>query len=359
VHAIVIQGRDAAATLLEVEPQTMRAGEVRIHVDAWAQCSLDAVDQLVSQRPDTGPGSAAGIIAGHEVAGTIIEIASDVTEVVLGERVLIARMAPCRACGTCLRGQPALCLDQPIGQLTSEGLHLGHRVGGFRDEVVVAAGRALPLLDDVSTGHAATLGCTVLTGASAVRNAARLVPGERVVVAGSGPAAMAAIATSVLVGAGSVIALLDSDDADAASAATRLGAAHVLTPADGPAAAAVRHHTDGVGADAVLGLGMDPDQLVALWDATRPGGLLITVGGVAGATTLDTTDAGGMGRTLVSAPHGLADHQRDLSWLVPLAAQGRLGLDEVVDVQHGDLSTVLAAYGAATPSHRQLVHVRA
>lgn len=51
------------------------------------------------------------MILGHEVAGSIVEAAPDVTHLQVGQRVAVSPSRPCGACDYCLKGQPNHCLN--------------------------------------------------------------------------------------------------------------------------------------------------------------------------------------------------------------------------------------------------------
>ena len=140
-------GRLEDLELEQVAAPPLYPGCVRIAVEA---CGLNYVDALfvegsyqIKPEPPFTPGS--------EVAGTIIEVASDVESHKLGDRVL-----------------------------ASPGL------GGFAEQVVIAARAVATIPDSMSAGAAATLTQSFSTALFALRDRARLQPGERVLVLGGG-----------------------------------------------------------------------------------------------------------------------------------------------------------------------------
>ena len=116
-----------------------------------------------------------------------------------GDRVVLSWAPACGECGACGRGRPAACgpLRAAIGKgtllggrtglsLGGEMVYRGTATGALAEHVVVAAGAAMPLADDVPLEHAALLGCAALTGVGAVLNAARPEPGFSALVIGAG-----------------------------------------------------------------------------------------------------------------------------------------------------------------------------
>ena len=68
-------------------------------------------------------------VTGHEVAGTIVEVGSRVSDLKVGDRVVIAPAIPCGECRTCRRGYLGMCDD-----LTAIGYHYD---GGFAEYMAV------------------------------------------------------------------------------------------------------------------------------------------------------------------------------------------------------------------------------
>ena len=177
--------------LEEIELEEPLPGEVVVRMSAVGVCGTD----LHSYKGEwTRP---TPIVLGHEGAG-VIE-AGDGAGLREGERVVLSWAPACGECGPCRRGRPAACgpLSSAIGRgtlldgrtglsLDGKPLYRGTATGALAERVVVAAGAAMPLGDDVPFEQAALLGCAALTGIGAVLNAARPEPGFTALVIGAG-----------------------------------------------------------------------------------------------------------------------------------------------------------------------------
>ncbi len=177
----------------ELDLAEPRPGEVVVRMSAVGVCGTDLHSYKGEwDRPTP-------IVLGHEGAGVGEAVGPDVEVAVAGDRVVLSWAPGCGECGPCGRGRPAACgpLAAAIGHGTlldgSTGISLdgntvyrGTATGALAERVVVAAGSALPLGDDVPMEHAALLGCAALTGVGAVLNAARPEPGFTALVIGAG-----------------------------------------------------------------------------------------------------------------------------------------------------------------------------
>src|SRR5690606_13700423 len=112
--------------------------------------------------------------------------------------------AYCGTCAACHRGETWLCArrDQPPvmrgegpARITLDDTDVaqGLGIGGLSEMVLVHEHALAPVPDDLPAHFASLLGCGVLTGFGAVVNAARLEPGESLVVIGCGGVGLAAV----------------------------------------------------------------------------------------------------------------------------------------------------------------------
>src|SRR5690606_40977635 len=109
-------------------------------------------------------------------------------------------------------------------------LHPCVGVAAFAQETVVPAGACVAVPADIPPTEAALLGCAVLTGVGAVRNAARVRPGQSVAVIGLGGVGLAAVQGARIAGATTIIAVDPVEEKE--ELARSLGAMHFLTPGD-------------------------------------------------------------------------------------------------------------------------------
>ena len=281
------------------------------------------------------------IVLGHEGAGVVEAVGESVTHVRPGDAVAFCFVPPCGSCRMCLRGRTHLCetaaehslagmlmdgtsrLERPDGTQIKHFLH----VSCFAERCVVPAGAAVPLGVELPLWQAALVGCGVVTGVGAVRNAAKVAPGESVCVIGCGGVGLQVVVGAKLAGAGRIVAV-DRDPAKLALARAR-GATDTLE-ASGDVRAAAEELLPGGFDHAIEAIGRG-DTIRLAWDVLRPGGQA-TVVGIAPAgvevslPALDLLNE----KTLRGCYYGSADVAAELPGLVRLAASGQIDLAAVV-----------------------------
>src|ERR1700682_4269596 len=89
---------------------------------------------------------------GHEIAGVVAAVASDVPHLKPGMRVAVNPSQPCGICLYCREGMRNQCLDM---RFMGSAMRMPHIQGGFRENVTVNASQALPIADCLSLGEAA------------------------------------------------------------------------------------------------------------------------------------------------------------------------------------------------------------
>jgi L-idonate 5-dehydrogenase len=170
------------------------------------------------------------MVLGHEIAGVIDAVGTEVTGFREGERIAVSPSQPCGLCRYCQQGLQNHCLDM---RYYGSAMRSPHVQGAFRQEIVVEPHQAHKLAPGVSDGEGA-MAEPLAVALHAVTRAGPLL-GKRVLVTGCGP-----------IGALVIIA------------ARRAGAAHIV-------ATDVSDHTLGkalkVGADEAINVATDPDGL--------------------------------------------------------------------------------------------------
>ena len=79
---------------------------------------------------------------GHEIAGTVDEVGSEVSRVPPGMRVAVNPSQPCDACRYCRAGQHNHCLDM---RFMGSAMRFPHVQGGFRQSITVDEEQAVPI----------------------------------------------------------------------------------------------------------------------------------------------------------------------------------------------------------------------
>ena len=164
------------------------------------------------------------MVLGHEVAGTVVAVADDVTGLKAGDRVAVNPSRPCAACKYCLEGLPNQCLDM---RYYGSAMRTPHVQGAFRNVLVCNANQCHTVADGVplSTAALAEPFSVVL---HAVSRAGSLL-GKRVLVSGCGPIGVLAVAAARLHGAAEVVATDVVDEP--LLIAARMGAAQTINAA--------------------------------------------------------------------------------------------------------------------------------
>lgn len=184
-------------------------------------------------------------IPGHEVAGEIVEVGSQVAGVQEGQRVFVAPNMGCGSCYQCVAGRNNLCAN-----FTAIGINLD---GAFAEFMVIPAaairqGNLVPLDSGIDSAEAALIEpfACVLRGQEAVSIRA----GDNVLVIGAGPIGIMHVLLARLRGAGKVI--LSELLPDRLEQARRFAPDRLVNPATDNLAQVVAQETQGRGVDVIL-----------------------------------------------------------------------------------------------------------
>src|SRR6478735_3151358 len=180
-RAVGAQAPDAPLAPLEIQRRAVGPKDVRIDIKFCGICHSD----IHFARGEWGeiPYPA---VPGHEIAGVVAEVGSDVTGFAPGDRVGVGCMVnSCRECENCQAGEEQYCLPgntQTYGSVDRDGTIT---YGGYSDHVVVDADFVLRIPDGLELDSAAPLLCAGITTYSPLRhwNAG---PGKQVAVVGLG-----------------------------------------------------------------------------------------------------------------------------------------------------------------------------
>jgi alcohol dehydrogenase len=331
--------------ILDLELAPPGTGELLIRVDAAGVCHSD-LSVVDGNRPRPTP-----MVLGHEAAGQVVEVGAGVTDVAVGDRVVLVFVPRCGSCAACAAGTPALCQRAAASNTAGELLRGGRRFGAldgrpinhhlgvsaFAEHAVVDRGSVVVVGDDVPPSTAALFGCALLTGAGAVLNSAGVRPGESVAVLGLGGVGLAAVLGAAVVGAHPVVAV--DPVAAKRELALELGATHAVDPTAGRGSddggaegtveqvrdlvpGGVRYAFEAVGSAAVL---------ADAWSVTARGGTTVAIGLPHPSQELRVPAAQlvGEARTLLGSYLGGAVPERDLPRLLDLWRAGRLPVERL------------------------------
>jgi len=329
-RAAVLRTLGGELSIEEISLRDPGPGQVRVRMVATGVCHSDlslADGTLRATLP---------VVLGHEGAGTVVTVGPGVDDLAVGDRVVLNWSPPCRSCWYCEHGEPYLCaraMDgaaRPYGVLSDGApVYPGLGTAAFASETVVARAGCIPVPSDVPLDEAALLGCAVLTGVGAVLNAARVQPGESVLVVGLGGVGLCAVQGARLAGASTIIAV---DPAESKfDLARRFGATDVLQPSP-DLAKRVRALTGGRGVDHAVECVGRASTIRTAWSATRRGGhtTVVGLGSISDSITFNALEIAHFGRTLAGCMYGSTDPEVDVPRLLEHYRAGRLDLASLV-----------------------------
>ncbi|MCP4035967.1 MAG: Zn-dependent alcohol dehydrogenase [bacterium] len=337
MRGAVLRNVNEKLEIVDLELDPPRAGEVRIDVVASGVCRSDlscANGTLSSPMP---------VVLGHEAAGIVSELGEGVTNVGLGDRVVVALSPACGDCLFCKEGAPNRCLQMVPGMIGSTMLDGTTRlrdrgqqiyqlcgVASFAEQAVVNARACVRVADDIALEMACLLGCGVLTGAGAAFNTPEVREGASVAIIGCGGVGLSAIQGARIEGAGTIIAI-DVDPAKL-ELAKRLGATHVIDGSE-DVRAAIRKAT-GLGVEVAIEAIGRVDTIESAWEILRPGGLAVVIG-MPKASDRIALRAGGLflERRMAGCVYGGADPHRDIPRVLDHVRSGEFALDAMVSEQ--------------------------
>ncbi|RKZ05350.1 hypothetical protein DRQ32_12580, partial [bacterium] len=248
----------------EVPEPESGPGEIRIAIQAAGVCGTDlhAARGLLPV-PDLP------VIMGHEGAGIVDTVGEGVTDLSVGDRVLLLPSETCGTCSACQRGHLGLC---PRAQIFGMA-----RDGTFAEKVVAPASCAMLLPDTVPFEHGAILADAVATAYHAVSTRAGIEGGEGVAVIGCGGVGYHAILLARLLGAERIVAIDASEGA--LRRAEAAGADVMLDARADDIRKAIRRAAGGDGPDVVIEyVGKKATVELAIASVARGGRVI--VGGV-------------------------------------------------------------------------------
>ena len=215
-------------------------------------------------------------VFGHEIAGDVVAVGANVTDLAVGARVGIEPLIGCDACPACETGDYHLCPDlRHIG---------GYYSGGFAEFTVAPRSKVFPLPDSIGYAEAA-----LLDGFAVAVHAVRVVPisvRDEVVVIGAGTIGLQMLQVARVAGARRVI--VTATQPRQAAAARELGAALVIHARQEDPVAAVRAATGGRGAPIVFEtVGGGGETLVQALGMAAAGGQVGVLGLFPGPVALE------------------------------------------------------------------------
>ena len=277
-------------------------------------------------------------IPGHEAAGIVEAVGSEVRTVKVGDAVVTCLSAFCGHCEYCVSGRMSLCLGgdtrrkpgeaprltRPDGSIVNQMLNLS----AYAEMMLVHEHACVAIHPDMPLPQASVIGCAVTTGAGTIFNACKVTPGETVAVIGCGGVGLATINAAKIAGAGRIIAADPLPEKRAM--ALKLGATDVVDALADDAAAQIQELTKGGVDHAIEAVGRPASGTLAVKSLKR-GGTATILGMMplqhsVGLSAMDLLS----GKKLQGAIMGGNRFPVDIPRLVDFYMRGLLDLDTII-----------------------------
>jgi S-(hydroxymethyl)glutathione dehydrogenase/alcohol dehydrogenase len=278
-------------------------------------------------------------VPGHEAAGIVEAVGSEVRTVKVGDAVVTCLSAFCGHCEFCVTGRMALCLGGDTRRRKGEPSRLTRASDGspvnqmlnlsaFAEMMLVHEHACVAINPDMPLDRAAVIGCAVTTGAGAIFNACKVTPGESVAVVGCGGVGLATVNAARIAGAGRIIAA--DPMPEKRELALKLGATDVFDPTDPDAGKQLLELTKGGVDHAIEAVGRQASAQFAV-NALRRGGTATILGMMplnekVGLAAMDLLS----GKKLQGSIMGGNRFPVDLPRLVDFYLRGLLDLDSII-----------------------------
>lgn len=354
------QSRPLSIEEVELDPPGPR--EILVQVKAAGLCHSD-LSTINGDRPRQTP-----MVLGHEAAGIVKKLGPGITDLAIGDHVVMVFAPSCGQCTPCQEGFPARCENgqQANGAGTLMGGHIRlhkdgkpvyHHTGvsAFAEYCVVNRGSVVKVDNTLPFDEAAVFGCAVLTGVGSALNTAKVTAGARVAVVGLGGVGLNALLGAQVAGANRIVAVDIHDDK--LELAKTLGATDVVNAKDPDAIAKVKALTDG-GADFAFEMAGSVQAMELAYRVTRRGGTTVTAGlpHPDARWALQHVNLTAEERTVKGSYMGSCIPPRDLPRYVELYRRGKLPVNKLMS-DHLSLDRINEGFDALASGHtvRQLV----
>jgi len=311
VKAVRIHGYHQQPVIDEVpEPSVESPLDVVVKIGGAGVCRTDLhiIEGQWAERTQT----VLPYTLGHENAGWVHEVGSGVTNVAVGDTVILHPAPSCGLCRPCRAGDDMHCENSAFPGLAN-------RDGGMAEYLLTTARACVKLNPQTQPADVAALADAGITAYHAVRKAIGLLyPGTTAVVIGAGGLGHIGIQCLAALTATRIIVV--DRNPDALKLAGQIGAHHTVI-ADGGQVDAVNEMTDG-GADVVLDFVAEQGAENDGWAMTRPAGSYFVIG-YGGTLQVPTLDIISTERNVVG---NIVGTYNDLAELMALAEGGRVTL---------------------------------
>ena len=292
------------------EPIAKGPFDVVVRIGGAGVCRTDL--HIIEGQWDAAMHPALPYTLGHENAGWVHEIGSAVTNVAVGDTVILHPTPTCGLCRPCRAGDDMHCADNSFPGLSHDG--------GMAEYLLTSARACVKLDPKTQPADVAALADAGITAYHAVRKAIPLLyPGTTAVVIGAG--GLGHIGVQCLAALTATTIVVVDRNPDALKLASQIGAHHTVV-ADGSQVEAVRELTGGRGADVVLDFVAEQGAEADAWAMTGAGGSCFVIG-YGGTVQIPTLDIISTERNIIG---NIVGTYNDLAELMALAEGGRVTL---------------------------------
>src|SRR5579859_110468 len=323
------------------EPKVTGPHDVIVRIGGAGLCRTDL--HIIEGQWADRSGVTLPYTLGHENSGWVQEVGSAVSNVAVGDTVIVHPLVTCGLCRACRAGDDVHCINSSFPGVSVDG--------GMANFLKTSARSVVKLDPSLAPKDIAALADAGLTAYHAVKKAApTLYPGTKVVVIGAGGLGHIGVQCLKALTPAEIIVL---DRSPEALALTKSWGADHLVLADGKHVASVKDITDGQGAEAVIDfVGEAGAQQDAVAMLRRAGShYIIGYGGNLNVPTIDIIS------TEINFIGNLVGSYNDLVELMTLTAQGKVTLhtaiyplDAALDAIHDLDSGKLRGSGILVPA---------
>lgn len=282
------------------------------------------------------------IVMGHESAGVVEQVGSDVKYVKPGDHVITCLSVFCGHCEMCVTGHLSLCDSPETRRGENDGPRLSQTgteivqfadLSSFAEQMLVHEHAIVKIREEMPLDRAALIGCAVTTGVGSVFHTAKVEPGGTVAVIGCGGVGLSCVNGAALAGAGRIIAV-DMNEGKLEMAKT-FGATDVVNGASGDAVEQVKELTQGGVQYAFEAIGLKATAEQA-FKMLRPGGAATIIGMIPAGVKIELTGSAFLQeKKIQGSMMGSNRFRVDMPRFVDFYLNGKLHLDEMVSKRVG------------------------
>jgi NAD+-dependent secondary alcohol dehydrogenase Adh1 len=292
------------------EPSIGGPLDVIVKIGGAGVCRTDL--HIIEGQWDAAMGTPLPYTLGHENAGWVHEVGSAVTNVSVGDTVILHPTPTCGFCRACRAGDDMHCVASTFPGLSTDG--------GMAEYLLTSARACVKLDPQTQPADVAALADAGITAYHAVRKAVPLLyPGTTCVVIGAG--GLGHIGVQCLAALTATTIVVVDRNPEALKLAEYLGADHTVV-ADGTQVQAVAGLTGGAGADVVLDFVAEQGAEQDGWAMTKRAGSYFVIG-YGGTAHIPTLDIISTERNIIG---NIVGSYNELAELMALAQAGKVTL---------------------------------